>query len=181
MDRLNALREQLPDAARDIKINLQNVLSQTELSKGQAWGTALACAYATKEKQLSLAILEDAKAAGVEDGTLDDAKAAAILMGMNNVYYRFRHIIGKEEYSQLPARLRMLRTNQTAGSKQDSSCSAWRCRRSATASRACSRTSAWCSKVGWRWARCTTRCASPPPSTRRRWRWPRCPEGRRIC
>lgn len=119
MDRLNALREQLPDAARDIKINLQNVLSQTELSKGQAWGTALACAYATKEKQLSLAILEDAKAAGVEDGTLDDAKAAAILMGMNNVYYRFRHIIGKEEYSQLPARLRMLRTNQTAGSKQD--------------------------------------------------------------
>ena len=119
MDRINALREQLPDAARDIKINLQNVLSQTELSKAQAWGTALACAYATKDRQLVAAVLEDAKAAGVEEGTLDDAKAAAILMGMNNVYYRFRHIIGKEEYSQMPARLRMLRTNQTAGSKQD--------------------------------------------------------------
>lgn len=119
MDRLNALREQLPDAARDIKINLQNVLSQTELSKAQAWGTALACAYATKDKQLTQAVLEDAKAAGVEDATLDDAKAAAILMGMNNVYYRFRHIIGKEEYSQMPARLRMLRINQVASNKVD--------------------------------------------------------------
>jgi hypothetical protein len=106
MDRINALREQFPEAARDIKLNLQNVLGQTELSKPQAWGTALACAYATKDKALWTAVLEDAKAAGVEDGTLDDAKAAAILMGMNNVYYRFRHIIGKEEYSQMPARLR---------------------------------------------------------------------------
>ncbi|MEW6430654.1 MAG: carboxymuconolactone decarboxylase family protein [Myxococcota bacterium] len=119
MDRINALREQLPDAARDIKINLQNVLGQTELSKAQAWGTALACAYATRDKALWTAVLEDAKAAGLEEGTLDDAKAAAILMGMNNVYYRFRHIIGKEEYSQMPARLRMLRTNQVAGNKQD--------------------------------------------------------------
>jgi alkyl hydroperoxide reductase subunit D len=119
MDRINALREQLPDAARDIKINLQNTLSQTELSKPQSWGTALACAYATKDKQLTAAVLEDAKAAGVEEGTLDDAKAAAILMGMNNVYYRFRHIVGKDEYSQMPARLRMLRTNQVASVKVD--------------------------------------------------------------
>lgn len=119
MERINALREQLPDAARDIKINLQNVLSQTELSKPQAWGTALACAYATKDKALWTAVLEDAKAAGVEDTTLDDARAAAILMGMNNVYYRFRHLIGKDDYSQMPARLRMLRTNQVASTKQD--------------------------------------------------------------
>lgn len=119
MERINALREQLPDAARDIKINLQNVLSQTELSKPQAWGTALACAYATRDKALWTAVLEDAKAAGVEEGTLDDAKAAAILMGMNNVYYRFRHLIGKDDYSQMPARLRMLRTSQVASNKLD--------------------------------------------------------------
>jgi alkyl hydroperoxide reductase subunit D len=119
MDRINALREQLPDAARDIKINLQNVLGQGELTKPQAWGTALACAYASKDKALWTAVLEDAKAAGIEAGTLDDARAAAILMAMNNVYYRFRHIIGKDVYSQMPARLRMLRTNQVAASKPD--------------------------------------------------------------
>lgn len=119
MERINQLREGLPDAARDIKINLQNVLGPGTLSPAQTWGTALACAYAARNDKLTQAVLADAKAAGVADGTLDDAKAAAILMGMNNVFYRFRHAIGKDSYGQLPARLRMLRTNQVASTKPD--------------------------------------------------------------
>jgi alkyl hydroperoxide reductase subunit D len=51
--------------------------------------------------------------------TLEDAKAAAILMGMNNVYYRFRHAIEKPAYAEKPARLRMLRLNQVATNKAD--------------------------------------------------------------
>lgn len=35
------------------------------------------------------------------------AKTAASLMAMNNVYYRFTHLVGQEEYRRLPARLRM--------------------------------------------------------------------------
>lgn len=119
MDRLNSLRESLPDAARDIKINLQNVLAPAVLNLAQTWGVALACAYTARNQTLTEAILADARAAGVEDPVLDDARAAAILMGMNNVYYRFRHRIGKEAYSQKPARLRMLRTTQVASSKVD--------------------------------------------------------------
>lgn len=119
MDRLNSLRESLPDAARDIKINLQNVLAPAVLNLAQTWGVALACAYTARNQKLTEAILADARAAGVEDPVLDDARAAAILMGMNNVYYRFRHRIGKEAYSQKPARLRMLRTTQVASSKVD--------------------------------------------------------------
>jgi alkyl hydroperoxide reductase subunit D len=57
--------------------------------------------------------------AGVDATVIDDARAAAVLMGMNNVYYRFRHLIGKEEYSQKPARLRMLLTTQVASNKPD--------------------------------------------------------------
>ena len=64
-------------------------------------------------------MIADAKAAGIEDHVLEDAKAAAILMGMNNVYYRFRHIIGKDEYSQKPARLRMMRLKQLATNQTD--------------------------------------------------------------
>jgi lipoyl-dependent peroxiredoxin subunit D len=64
-------------------------------------------------------VIADAKAAGIEDGVLEDAKAAAILMGMNNVYYRFRHIIGKEDYEQKPARLRMMRLKQVATNQVD--------------------------------------------------------------
>jgi alkyl hydroperoxide reductase subunit D len=38
-------------------------------------------------------------------------------MGMNTVYYRFRHMIGKESYSSRPARLRMTRIAQPATDK----------------------------------------------------------------
>lgn len=119
MENVNALRESLPDAARDIKINLQNVLTPAALNAAQTWGVALTCAYAARNERLTQAVRADAQAAGVEASVLDDAKAAAILMGMNNVYYRFRHLIGKEVYSQKPARLRMLRINQVASNKPD--------------------------------------------------------------
>ena len=119
MEKVNALRESLPDAARDIKINLQNVLQPGALSADQMWGVAVACAYAARNPQLTAAVLADAKAAGVAEPVLEDAKAAAILMGVNNVYYRFRHLIGKESYSQKPARLRMLRITQVASNKTD--------------------------------------------------------------
>ena len=112
MDQINQLREQLPDVARDVKINLQNVLQPGTLDAAQTFGVALAVAYASRNAALTRALLADAKAAGVEDAYVEDAKAAAILMGMNNIYYRFRHVVGKEEYSQKPARLRMLRLKQ---------------------------------------------------------------------
>ena len=35
------------------------------------------------------------------------AKAAAAIMGMNNVYYRSLHLLKNPEYRTLPARLRM--------------------------------------------------------------------------
>jgi lipoyl-dependent peroxiredoxin subunit D len=119
MENLNQLRESLPDAARDIKINLQNVLTPAALTLAQTWGVALTAAFTARNDRLRDAVLADARAAGVEAAVLDDARAAAVLMGMNNVYYRFRHLIGKEEYSQKPARLRMLRTNQVASNKAD--------------------------------------------------------------
>jgi alkyl hydroperoxide reductase subunit D len=58
-------------------------------------------------------------AAEVDPGVLEDARAAAVLMAMNNVYYRFRHQVGKDSYGQKPARLRMNRMLQPAGSKAD--------------------------------------------------------------
>ena len=35
------------------------------------------------------------------------AKAAAAIMAMNNIYYRFTHLTSNAEYAKLPARLRM--------------------------------------------------------------------------
>ncbi len=119
MENLNQLREQLPEVAKDIKINLTNVLAPGQLNADQTWGVAIACGYAARHEALTKALIADAKAAGVGDAVVDDARAAAVLMAMNNVYYRFRHIIGKEEYGQKPARLRMMRLKQVATNQAD--------------------------------------------------------------
>jgi lipoyl-dependent peroxiredoxin subunit D len=115
---IEAIRGALPEAARDIKLNLQSVLTGGALTNEQRWGVALAAAFATRNRQLTEAVLSDA-AEAVAPAVIEDAKAAAALMAMNNVYYRFRHMIGKESYAQKPARLRMNRIAQPAASKID--------------------------------------------------------------
>lgn len=119
MEQTDTLREAFPDVARDIKINLSNVLQPGTLSAAQTWGVAVAVAYAARNARLTAALVADAKASGVEDPVLEDARAAAVLMGMNNVYYRFRHLIGKESYAEKPARLRMMRLKQAATNQPD--------------------------------------------------------------
>ena len=118
MSAIETIREQIPDAARDLKINLGSVLAESSLSEAQRWGTAVACALAARNEKLAQAVLADA-AGKVEPSVVDDARAAAALMAMNNVYYRFRHMIGKDAYGQKPARLRMQRIAKPLGSKID--------------------------------------------------------------
>jgi alkyl hydroperoxide reductase subunit D len=115
---LEAVRNRVPHAVRDIRINLQNVLSSSVLTPAQRWGVAVASAIAARNPELRRAVLEDA-AREVEAAVLEDAKAAAALMAMNNIYYRFLHLVGKPEYAQKPARLRMARLAQPATNKVD--------------------------------------------------------------
>jgi alkyl hydroperoxide reductase subunit D len=119
MENLDKLKETFPGAAKDIKINLGNVLGPGHLSEAQVWGVAVACAYAARNEHLTDAVLADARAKNIPDATIEDARAAAVLMGMNNVLYRFRHMIDKQEYAQKPARLRMQRLAQVTSTKAD--------------------------------------------------------------
>jgi lipoyl-dependent peroxiredoxin subunit D len=120
MSAIEAIRDKLPDVARDIRLNLQTVLDSQVLSSDQKWGVAVACAYAARNEELRNAVVQDAKAAGVSDAVLEDAKAAAVLMGMNNVYYRFRHFMGSDKsYNTMRPNLRMQRLAQVATSKAD--------------------------------------------------------------
>jgi alkyl hydroperoxide reductase subunit D len=107
MPSVDALREKFPEPAKDTKLNLGSLSTSEVLDAEQIWGVTLASAYYLGDTSLSAALLADAKAAGVNDAVLEDAQAAATLMGMNSVYFRFRHLVHKETYSQKPARLRM--------------------------------------------------------------------------
>lgn len=118
MSQIEKLREALPDAAKDTRLNLQSVFQSNTLTVEQLWGTAVASAIATRNKEVAQAILADAQGK-VDANVIEDAKAAASLMAMNNVYYRFRHMAGKESYSTKPARLRMNWIAKPLGNKVD--------------------------------------------------------------
>jgi alkyl hydroperoxide reductase subunit D len=118
MHALETLRSAIPEVAKDLKLNLGSVLQPGNLTQDQVWGVAVATAIASRNPQLRQAVLEDALVT-VAVGVVEDAKAAASLMAMNNVYYRFRHMIGNPEYAEKPARLRMQRLAQVATNKAD--------------------------------------------------------------
>ena len=110
MASLEVVRSELADAHKDTRLNLQAVLEGGSLTPEQRWGVAVGAAYAARNERLKEAMINEAKKALANaEPVIEDARAAASLMGMNNVYYRFRHMVGKPSYTEKPARLRMNR------------------------------------------------------------------------
>ncbi|HSP77860.1 MAG TPA: alkyl hydroperoxide reductase, partial [Myxococcaceae bacterium] len=121
MASLEVVRGELGDAHKDTRLNLQSVLEGGSLTAEQRWGVAVACAFAARNERLKEALLHEAKLALADkaEPVIEDARAAASLMAMNNVYYRFRSMVEKESYSTKRPGLRMNRLVQVLTSKVD--------------------------------------------------------------
>ncbi|MDB5451967.1 MAG: alkyl hydroperoxide reductase [Caulobacteraceae bacterium] len=104
---LDALRETLPSYAKDLSLNLSSLAAETILGDQQKWGAFLASAHAVGVGPVIRAIEAHVIAEGLSEEARTAAKAAAAIMGMNNVYYRALHLLHNGEYKTLPARLRM--------------------------------------------------------------------------
>jgi len=103
---LKEFADTLPDYAKDIRLNLGSILSDQLLGTERKLGLLLACAHGSGYRPLVAA------AEAEVEGTLSEAHAnaargAAAVMAMNNVYYRFVHLVANPEYGTLPAKLRM--------------------------------------------------------------------------
>lgn len=106
---IEEIRNRLPDTARDIRLNLGSVLTSggaPGLTETQIWGVAATAALAARSPELADAVLRTAGEA-LSPADVDGVRTAAALMGMNNVYYRFLHLLEDPEYASMPARLRM--------------------------------------------------------------------------
>ncbi|KQN93704.1 alkyl hydroperoxide reductase [Sphingomonas sp. Leaf231] len=96
----------LPDFAKDIRLNVGSLLNETVLNDQRKYGTLLACAHGSGYKPLVEAT--EAEVEGkLSPEAANAARAAAAVMAMNNVYYRFTHLASNEEYARMPAKLRM--------------------------------------------------------------------------
>jgi alkyl hydroperoxide reductase subunit D len=102
MEFLAALKERIPDYAKDIRLNLDGVIARSSLAPEDALGVALAAAFAAKSKPLV-----DAFRAAAPAAEANAALTAAALMGMNNVWYPFVEMADDEDLKTQRAELRM--------------------------------------------------------------------------
>jgi len=103
---LDDLKNRIPGFAKDVKLNLSSMLSDESLPKEQRYGLFLACAIATRNQDVIRAFELEARA-NLSPAAQEAARAAAAIMAMNNVYYRFVHLSSNKAYETKPARLRM--------------------------------------------------------------------------
>lgn len=104
---LEELISGLPAYAKDLKLNYSSLVKQNaELTPQQLWGSVVVAAIATRNAELTTEVIAEAEEI-LTPVALDAAKAAAAIMGMNNIYYRFHHLTSNEKYATLPSRLRM--------------------------------------------------------------------------
>ena len=110
MEFLASIKEQIPDYAKDIRLNLDGAITRSSLTPADSLGVALAAAFAAKSKPLIAAF----KAAAPEaEGNA--ALTAAALMGMNNVWYPFVEMANDEDLKTQRAELRMNAYATTGG------------------------------------------------------------------
>ncbi len=102
---IESLKSRLPEYAKDLKLNLGSLASEPVLTQQQRAGTFIVAALASRNAEVTAAIAAEF-GPQLSAEAFAAAKAAAAIMGMNNVYYRFTHLVGGD-YPKLPAKLRM--------------------------------------------------------------------------
>ncbi|MBO1073150.1 carboxymuconolactone decarboxylase family protein [Roseomonas marmotae] len=102
---LEALRNRLPEYAKDLKLNLGSLAAEPALDQQKLAGTFVASAIASRNAEVIKAMVAEF-GPKLSPEALTAAKASAAIMGMNNIYYRFVHLVGGD-YGTMPAKLRM--------------------------------------------------------------------------
>ncbi len=103
---IDTVKSKVPDYAKDIKLNLSSLANDETLNTQQLWGTFLACALAGRN-EFVIRQVNAVAAEHLSAEALQATKAAASIMAMNNIYYRFVHLSSNKEYQTMQAKLRM--------------------------------------------------------------------------
>lgn len=103
---MDSLKARLPDYAKDLRLNLSSLAAEAVLSDRQRAGTFIASALAARNPEVTTEVMAEFGSM-LAPPALEAAKAAAAIMAMNNIYYRFTHLTSAPDYRTLPAKLRM--------------------------------------------------------------------------
>lgn len=102
MEFLQAIKDRMPEHAKDIRLNLDSVIARSSLTPEDALGVALASAFAARSP-----VLVEAFKSAVPPAEGYAALTAAALMGMNNTWYPYVEMAGDEDLKSQRPELRM--------------------------------------------------------------------------
>jgi lipoyl-dependent peroxiredoxin subunit D len=91
------LGERSTAVSRDLRLNLQRLLTEGALNPTESALALLATATSVEHSGLIVHARETLAELGVAKDHVLEAEECAAIMGMLNTYYRFRHFVGKEE------------------------------------------------------------------------------------
>lgn len=92
---------------RDLKVNVSNALTSTNLSEKETALISLSIAANQKNNTLISGFQKLAIEKGATIEEQNEAIACASLLAGNNVFYRFRHFQQKESYNVMQAKIKM--------------------------------------------------------------------------
>jgi len=105
---LNSLATVNSKYLRDLKLNVSAVLGSTNMTRKEAYLLALSVSVNERNNVLTTAFEALAAREGASAEEIAETHGCASIMGVNNIFYRFRHYMHDVEfYNKQPAGLRM--------------------------------------------------------------------------
>jgi len=106
-DNLRLLAQTNSRYLRDLKINVNTALQAVTLVRKEAYLIALAVAVNEKNAILEKLFSANARAEGATDEELAEIISCTSLLSANNIYFRFRHFMKDDYYTNAQAGIRM--------------------------------------------------------------------------
>jgi alkyl hydroperoxide reductase subunit D len=103
MSWVEQLKENLPEYAKDIKLNLDAVINRSSIDSDQALYISIAAAFSTGNSKLLTFLVANA----TDEVEKNAALAAGSIMAQNNVWYPYVEMADDVNLKGLPAQLRM--------------------------------------------------------------------------
>ena len=103
MSWVGQLNENLPEYAKDIRLNLDAVINRSTIDPDHALYISIAAAFSTGNSKLLTFLVSNA----TDEIEKNAALAAGSIMAQNNIWYPFIEMAGDANLKGLPAQLRM--------------------------------------------------------------------------